>query len=363
MTPRTVLGLTIYGDGAHLAEAVESILAQTARDFVLLMLDDGSPDRRAEALALEYVRRDARVTYWRHAERQGMIATWREVAETARTRYPGAEFFAWVSDHDRWDARWLERMVQALDRAPAAVLAYPQTQLIDRDGEQVGKEPRVFDTGGLAEVGDRWRRFCWQGYGSGDMVYGLMRASALAGAGTFRLVRSPDRLLMAELTLQGRIVQVPELLWWRRQSSAASVSRQSTTLVAGAPPRHFAWPPSVQHAAVLWRHYRTAVRADAGPAFAPTRLLAMLIEYVLASAWRDVRKTETSKRMGRGVDAAHMVKKLVKKGVRHAVYYTLVGTRLGWARLRRAGRRVVYEALMLTHRTGLRGSSRQGRPR
>ena len=32
-------------------------------------------------------------------------------------------------------------------------------------------------------------------------------------------------------------------------------------------------------------------------------------------------------------------------------------------RLRRAGRRVVYEALMLTHRTGLRGSSRQGRPR
>mgnify|MGYP003344040755 CR=1 FL=1 len=56
-------------------------------------------------------------------------------------------------------------------------------------------------------------------------------------------------------------------------------------------------------------------------------------------------------------------KKLVKKAVRHAIYYTLVGTRLGWAKLRRAGRRVVYEVLMLTHRTGLRGSSREGRPR
>ena len=35
-------------------------------------------------------------------------------------------------------------------------------------------------------------------------------------------------------------------------------------------------------------------------------------------------KTDTSKSIGRGVDNAHFVKKLVKKGVRHAVYYTLV---------------------------------------
>ena len=95
-----------------------------------------------------------------------MIATWRDVAETARTRYPEAEFFAWVSDHDRWDARWLERMTQALDGAPEAVLAYPQTQLIDRDGGEVGKEPRTFDTSAVADAGARWRHFCWSGYGS-----------------------------------------------------------------------------------------------------------------------------------------------------------------------------------------------------
>ena len=129
-------------------------------------------------------------------------------------------------------------------------------------------------------------------------------------------------------------------------------------------PVHFAWPPSVQHASVLWRHYRTGGSdAGPGPTFGAATLFAMLLEYVVASGWRDVRKTETSKRLGRGVDAVHMGKKLVKKAVRHAIYYTLVGTRLGWAKLRRAGRRVVYQVLMLTHRTGLRGSSREGRPR
>lgn len=363
-SPRTVFGMTLYGSGVHLAEAVESILAQTCADFALLMLDDGSPDAQAETLALEYQRRDPRVVYWKHAARQGMIATWREVAVAGRTRFPGAPFFAWASDHDRWEPRWLETMLQVLERQPDAVLAYPQTRRIDHSGDVVEKDPRVFDTSDLADVAARWRRFCWNGYGSGDMVYGLMRASALERAGTFRTVLSPDRLLLAELTLQGRVVQVPEPLWWRRQSGEGSVSRQHTTLVAGTPPRHFAWPPSVQHAAVLWRHYRAgSPLATVAMPVGPARLAWMLAEYVTASTWRAVRKTDASKRVGRGVDTAHLAKKLAKKGVRHAVYNTLVGARLAAGKLRRAGRRVVYEVLMLTHRVGLRGSGRGSRLR
>ena len=83
-----------YGDGAHLAEAVASIVRQTCGDFALLMLDDGSPDPRVDQLARAYAQRDPRIVYWRHAERQGMIATWREVAVAARTRFPEATFFA-----------------------------------------------------------------------------------------------------------------------------------------------------------------------------------------------------------------------------------------------------------------------------
>ena len=338
---RTILGMTLYNNERHLREATDSILGQTHGDFALLMLDDGSSDE-TEAIARAYERRDRRVRYRRHAERQGMVPTWKEAVEIARREHPQVEYFAWVSDHDRWDPRWLARMVAELDSHPEAVLAYPQTLRIDECGHLMEKEPRVFDTAGLADQESRWRHFSWNGFGSGDMVYGLMRIRALEAAGIFRPVLNPDRLLIAELTLQGQIRQVPEPLWSRRQSNQASVARQSVSLFAGATPPRFGWPPSLQHAVVLRR-------AGVGP--------SMIATYVIASAWRATRKTDTSKRIGRGVDNVHFVKKVIKKGLHHAIYYTLVGARTCAARSRRIGRKAVYEILMFAHRTGLRGPS------
>src|SRR5258705_9347720 len=168
VTPRAVLGMTLYNNAQHLREATDSILAQTNGDFALLMLDDGSSDD-VEAMAREYERRDGRVRYFRHQQRQGMVPTWKEVVEVARREYPVADYFAWVSDHDRWDPRWLARMREELDAHPGAVLAYPQTLRIDEDGVHVEKEPRIFDTSGVEDTRERWRRFCWNGFGSGDM--------------------------------------------------------------------------------------------------------------------------------------------------------------------------------------------------
>jgi hypothetical protein len=49
------------------------------------------------------------------------------------------------------------------------------------------------------------------------------------------------------------------------------------------------------------------------------------------------------------------VKKITKHYWHHAVYAALVGSRVAWGRARRLGRRGLYEALMLTHRAGVRG--------
>jgi glycosyltransferase involved in cell wall biosynthesis len=179
--------MTLYNNVTHVREATDSILAQTFGDFALLMLDDGST-AEVETIARDYERRDSRVQYFRHQQRQGMVPTWKDVVEIARREFPGAEYFAWVSDHDRWDVQWLARMIGELDAHPDAVLAYPQTLRIDEDGALVDKEPRIFETSGIANPHERWRRFSWNGFGSGDMVYGLMRVRALEAAGIFRPV-------------------------------------------------------------------------------------------------------------------------------------------------------------------------------
>ena len=352
--PRVTLGMTLYNNAAHLPDAIESLLAQTWRDFTLVLLDDASSDD-TEAVARRYAAQDPRVTYVRHPRRQAMIATWREVAELAAARTPTAEYFAWVSDHDRWHPRWLARLVSELDADPGAVLAYPITRRMDGAGEELEKGPRLFETAGVADVHERWRRFCHDGVGSGDMVYGLMRIAALTRAGIFRRVLRPDRLLITELTLQGGIRQVPEVLWFRRQSEGTSVERQTSTLVlAGDEPPGFHTPPWLQHTLVLWREYAAAP----APPVALTRSqwIGMLARFQITYGWRHFRKTSASHAIGRGLDRLVMARKLTKHHYHHAVYNTLVGARAAWGRTRRLARRAVYEGLMLTHRLGLRGS-------
>jgi glycosyltransferase involved in cell wall biosynthesis len=352
-TGRVALGMTLYNNARHLPEAIESLLAQTHGDFTLVLLDDASSDE-TESVARAYAARDPRVRYFRHDTRQAMIATWRDVVQIAMRECPSAEYFAWVSDHDCWHRRWLERLFTELERNRDAVIAYPITRRIGEGGAELDKGPRLFDTSGCADLRARWRRMCHAAVGAGDMVYGLMRLTALTRAGIFRRVLRPDRLLVAELILLGGVRQVPEALWFRRESNGASVDRQRHTLVlAGDEPKWFHTPPWFQHSVVLWKEY---VR-PAPPPLPISRMawLGMLLRYSLTYGWKHFRKTEASHAVGRGIDNVIWGKKIVRHYWHHAVYNILVGGRAAWGRTRRLARRTLYEVLMLTHRLGLRG--------
>lgn len=351
--PRVVLGMTLHNNARQLPHALDSLLAQTYADFALLLLDDASNDE-TEDVARRYVERDPRLRYRRHAERQAMIATWREVADTAVRESPSAEYFAWVSDHDWWHPRWLGRLITELDADPGAVLAYPVTRRVAPNGDEIDKGPRLFDTAAHDDLQGRWRHWCHRGVGAGDMVYGLIRVEALQKAGIFRPVLRPDRLLVAELTLQGRIRQVREVLWFRRQSEGTSVERQHATLMrSDAMPRWFSWPPWLQHSYVLWREY--AVGEPHPLPISRGRWRRMLLRYQLTYGWRHFRKTSASHAIGRTISRIVWTKKLAKHHFHHAVYHTLVGLRTARGKARRFLRRALYEALMLTHRLGLRG--------
>jgi len=340
-SPRVVLGMTLYNNARHLPDAAASLLAQSHRDFALVMLDDASTDetpRIAETLAAA----DGRIRSFRHQQRAGMIPTWREVVEIANREFPSAHYFAWVSDHDRWHPRWLERLVDVLDGDPSVVLAYPMTQRMEADGTPVDKDLRKFETVGLTSIRDRWRLFCERGVGSGDMVYGLMRVPALRTAGIFRDVMNPDRLLMAELTLQGAIAQVPEPLWVRRRSTVASIVRQRTTLIAGRTPRWFVWPATLQHAYVITREYASSPHP---PVRIPkTTLAGMLIQYQTSSLSRTYRKTDTAKQLDRTREQAAFAAKVSRKQAQVLVSDTLNSLTMAWVRLGRHRRKLAYES-------------------
>ena len=320
--PRVGLAMTLCNRAEYLREALDSLLGQTYPDVRVLLLDDGSTDD-TEAIAREYAARDPRVRYVRQTQRAGMVATWRRAFELVVEWAERPAYVAWVSDHDRWHPEWLRTLVGALERRPDAVLAYPYTRRIDPDGEPLGKPARRFETLGLADRRARWHALnTSDGVAAGDMVYGLMRADAVAASGVFRPVLSPDRLLMAELTLRGEILQVPEILWFRRQFETGSVARQRATLFAPgsrAPSRLV--PPWYLHVRALRDAY-----AEGDPAIGLGRAEARVLirAYALRYAWRHYRKTSVYGAFSTTFRLLGILRRKIKHYVLLAVFYTLV---------------------------------------
>jgi glycosyltransferase involved in cell wall biosynthesis len=314
----------MHNRATYLCEALDSLLAQSYPHFSLVLVDDGSTDG-TEAIARAYEKRDSRVRYVRFDQRQGMIAAWRAAFEHATSE--GATYFAWASDHDRWHADWLETLVGELEGHPEAVLAYPLTERIDASGIALPKVARQFDTAGAADLAARWRLFSRSdAVAAGDMVYGVMRTDAARRAGVFREVLCPDRLLMAELTLQGEIRQVPEVLWFRRQFSVGSLARQRSSLFAPDGPRPGALtPPWYMHARALWGAYGSG---HAIPGLKRPVIARLIATYATSYAARHYLKTQHD------VISVVGLPRWLYKRAKHAL---LLGIHKGLVVARRAG--------------------------
>ena len=100
--------MPVYNAGAYLRAAVDSILAQTFRDFELILVDDGATDGSGDVCD-EYARTDARVCV-RHGRNGGISASRNVGVAMARG--------GWLAfcDHDDFcEEDWLGAMLAAAD--------------------------------------------------------------------------------------------------------------------------------------------------------------------------------------------------------------------------------------------------------
>lgn len=82
MTPLLTVGLPVYNAEAYLAECIESIKAQTLRDFVVIAVLDGPTDRSAEILRKHA---DARFQIIENPSNLGLAATCNRLLELCET--------------------------------------------------------------------------------------------------------------------------------------------------------------------------------------------------------------------------------------------------------------------------------------
>jgi glycosyltransferase involved in cell wall biosynthesis len=239
--------MPIFNEERHLLEALESLTAQTEDRLGIVVIDNASTDRSHE-IASAVAGSDARVTVERTARHLGMIDSWTFAFLAARRIHPEVSYFAWVGGHDRWHPRWLETLVGELDALPEAVGVFPQGVEIDSAGRVLGPVLSRGDTAGIVRARDRAAVRL-----PGVAIHALFRSEVLERT-LPRRVLLPDLLLLAELAALGSLKEVPETLWYRRQTappSALARERQRGTVFGRLSPVHARLPWPVVHAAAL----------------------------------------------------------------------------------------------------------------
>ena len=108
---RVTVLLPVWNGAAHLRAALDSVLAQTLREFECLVIDDGSTDATAAILA-EYQRRDARVRVMSESHR-GLVAVLNRGLDEIQT-----EYVARMDADDLSEPERLAAQVAFMDRHP-----------------------------------------------------------------------------------------------------------------------------------------------------------------------------------------------------------------------------------------------------
>lgn len=117
--------ITIFLNAAtFLAEAIESVRAQTYTHWELLLVDDGSSDGSA-TIAQRYVEMDARIRYFTHP---GGVNRGLSASRNLGLRHAQGEYVAFLDADDVYRPAKLEAQVRLLVTHPSAAMVYGVTE-------------------------------------------------------------------------------------------------------------------------------------------------------------------------------------------------------------------------------------------
>ena len=203
--PRISVVLPTYNQRAYLERAVASVLAQTFKDFELIVVDDGSSDGTGDYLD---GLRDPRLKVIHQKNARLPRALNRGFAEAR------GDYLTWVSSDNVSAPFMLEALVLALDAHPAAVLAVGAFAWIDEKDRirRVTRDQDVTRRGFLAR-------------NPGVAAFAYRRTTAaVVGDYDPELEGSEDWDYWQRLLVHGPAVRIPEVLYYYREH-AASMTR------------------------------------------------------------------------------------------------------------------------------------------
>lgn len=208
----------VYNTAQFVADALDSILAQTFADYEILVVNDGSPDTELLERVLEPY--SGRIRYLRQ-ENAGVSIARNNALAVARGRY-----VAMLDSDDRWHPEYLASQVAVLEADPSVHVVYPDALRFGGGPEQRYSEQ--YPVGGELTFGRVLARE--------RQVYGgvTARTDAIVAAGMYdpELRMAEDfELWLRILHRGGRIVYNDRVLAYYRYRPGSHTSSLRPMLV------------------------------------------------------------------------------------------------------------------------------------
>ena len=134
--------------------------------------------------------------------------------------YARGRLFKWAAADDILRPGYLERCVATIDAAPDVVLAYPQTEFVDAEGAVLDLD----DPGWHLVSDDPSERLLYaiRAEQFVNAILGVIRTDALRRTRLIAPYAGGDYRLLAELSVMGKFVEIPERLYVRRIHAGSS---------------------------------------------------------------------------------------------------------------------------------------------
>jgi hypothetical protein len=188
-----------YNAEPYVSEAITGVLNQSYRDFELIVVDDGSSDDTANAIAAF---RDDRLVVIEHDVNLGVAAALNKGLQLARGEYIAVQHADDVSLPER-----LAAQVALLDRHPEIVIVGSSYELIDTSGGVIGRKMPP-----ASDAAIRWRAFFMTPFGHPTVMFRADLVHTCGLAYEPSLVPAEDYGLWSKILAHGRGINIEQAL-------------------------------------------------------------------------------------------------------------------------------------------------------
>ena len=214
-SPTVSVVMSLFNAQRYLREAVDSILAQTHRDFEFVIIDDGSTDSTPQIL-LSYT--DPRINVIRQENSGLAVALNRGIAASR------GQYIARMDGDDRTDPRRLAKQLAFLEQHPAIGIVGTWADIIDADGNVLMRKKELVEPSAIRRTIATYNCF-----NHGTVMF---RRDIFEKAGRYSTT-FPESVPVEDYALWLRMLRhceganIPEYLYsWRQHSTSTSSSQR-----------------------------------------------------------------------------------------------------------------------------------------